>query len=112
MPGPARARPAQDVFGADVPRAGQRRTGGEWGGIAVRNASTNSAVVPAKAGTHNHRQLLLHRAGGPAFANTMACGYGSRIALAALACPGRQWRGSYLFLFTGLRFSMKAAMPS
>jgi hypothetical protein len=43
------------------------------------NAATPSAVVPAKAGTHNHRCF-----------NLSIGGYGSRLALALLAWPGRQ----------------------
>ena len=38
MPGPARARPAEDVCGADVSRAGQCRAGGEWAeDVGMRN---------------------------------------------------------------------------
>src|SRR5215468_9145017 len=44
-------------------------------------------VVPAKAGTHNHRVELLERVGDPTFAKQLpvVMGPGSRF-----ACPGRQ----------------------
>src|SRR5439155_18525836 len=35
--------------------------------------------VPAKAGTHNHREQLLSTLTAPIFAATTSCGYGSRI---------------------------------
>src|SRR5450759_752084 len=56
-------------------------------------------IVPAHAGTHNHRCLLLRRAAPTAFANTPIGGYGSRLARSLssgarsrdpLAWPGRQ----------------------
>jgi hypothetical protein len=46
-------------------------------------------VVPAKAGTYNHRHPLLRRAAAPALVNTQASGYGSRLAL-PLQGGGRQ----------------------
>jgi len=36
-------------------------------------------VVPAKAGTHNHKKQLLRQAGAANVPDTTACGYGSRI---------------------------------
>src|SRR5579859_6782271 len=48
--------------------------------VTVRRAG-KLAVVPAKAGTHNHKRLLLAALSAPAVAKTTACGYGSRIAL-------------------------------
>src|ERR1700693_6344939 len=56
-----------------------------------RNAAhISQQVVPAKAGTHNHRCVLLRPLVAPASQNTNIGGYGSRIALAALTCPGRR----------------------
>ena len=57
-----------------------------------------SAVVLAKARTHNHRRSSLGHAGASIGVTTSSCGYGSRVALAldgasrrkGLACPGRQ----------------------
>src|ERR1700760_2793777 len=57
MPGAARAGSAEDVRGADVSRAGER------GACGV--AATNSSVVPADAGTHNHRKESLRHTGSP-----------------------------------------------
>jgi hypothetical protein len=42
--------------------------------------SPSDSVVPAKAGTHNHRCLSLDQIAAPAFAKTQPCGYGSRLA--------------------------------
>ncbi len=43
-------------------------------------------VVPAKAGTHNHRAVFLKHAVAPARKPIGICGYGSR---SRCACPGR-----------------------
>jgi hypothetical protein len=64
-------------------------------------SNSNSPVVPANAGTHNHRTESLRQAITPTHRDRKACGYGSRVcardltALArrkVLACPGRQWK--------------------
>jgi hypothetical protein len=41
----------------------------------------SSHVVPAKAGTHNHRRFLLGQLVVPVCLKGAACGYGSRLAL-------------------------------
>jgi hypothetical protein len=46
-------------------------------------------VVPAKAGTHNHRRILLSTVQPPAPTTTQACGYGSR------RSPGRRRASSF-----------------
>src|SRR5258707_784738 len=43
--------------------------------------SPSNSVVPAKAGTHNHRCPLVVKAVAPAFPNINIGGYGSRLAL-------------------------------
>src|SRR5690349_20340543 len=53
-------------------------------GYGSCNGAANSAVVPAQAGTHNHRAWLLKQAGAPAFAIIESGGYGPR------PSPGRQ----------------------
>src|SRR5690349_20671691 len=75
--------------------AGWRVGPDEWSGILAFSA--NSAVVPAKAGTHNPREGLWRELVTPSLRQITPCGYGSRIcASLRCACPGRQrllWRG-------------------
>ena len=47
-----------------------------------------SAVVLAKARTHNHRRSSLGHAGASIVVTTSSCGYGSRVALASARLPG------------------------
>src|SRR5258707_394827 len=47
-------------------------------------------VVPAKAGTHNHRCLWLKPDAAPASRKTGSSGYGSRLRSQGLAWPGRR----------------------
>src|SRR5262245_25284125 len=58
--------------------------------------TTPSAVVPAKAGTHNHRKMLLDFAGAPALAKLRSVVMGSGLppkASAPLgASPAKPWR--------------------
>src|SRR5690349_17190065 len=65
---------------ATPPRAAIGRNGRRGCGSSWRVCSTHSDVVPAKAGTHNHRSL-----GRPARpqrrSTTGAGGYGSRVSL-------------------------------
>src|SRR5260370_21285800 len=45
--------------------------------LLERDAGRGYAVVPAKAGTHNHRPLLLRESHRPASSKTTAAAYGS-----------------------------------
>jgi hypothetical protein len=66
-----------------------------------------SIVVPAKAGTHNHRQELLRELPVTSFfASTPACGYGSRIGarLSRRVAPlNLAWPGRHPLLLHGFR---------
>jgi hypothetical protein len=70
----ARGRSAAGIF-----RLARIRSTRCWPRRKVSAAS--SAVVPAKAGTHNHRLALRHTARAAVCSKTAACGYGSRVAL-------------------------------
>src|SRR6266568_9155941 len=89
MPGAARPRYAQDTSRARLPRAGQRRAGEEQGGLRQQ--------MPSLRGAKRRSNPLLRGYGLLRFARN----------------DGRhQPEEIYLFLFTGLRFSINAAMPS
>jgi hypothetical protein len=60
--------------------------------------SSTPFVVPAKAGTHNHRIPVADTILAPASHNEDKGGYGSRLALALLAWPGRRRIASSLSL--------------
>src|SRR5262249_2955409 len=63
---------------------------GKCCGFASRRClRTLLAVVPANAGTHNHRVEFVGASWSSSLRKTPSCGYGSRIALASLACPAR-----------------------
>src|SRR3984957_10399852 len=67
-------------------------------GCKYQLPSSSSTVVPANAGTHNHRCLLLAEAGATLNPTTKICGYGSLrsqgrrvfISVASSLSPGRQ----------------------
>src|SRR5260370_26967042 len=87
MPDAARPRQARDVGRARLSRAGQCSAGAEPQGL------TGTTVIARSAAT-KQSTLSLRRYGLLRFARNDEKGQ------------------SYLFLFTGLRFSMNAAMPS
>src|SRR6266576_3664442 len=92
MPGAARPRYAQDISRTGLPRAGQRGAGEEQGGLRQQ--------MPSLRGAKRPKQSIL------SFGGEMDC-------FASLAMTeDHQAEEPYLFLFTGLRFSINAAMPS
>ncbi len=105
-PGATRPRCAQDIVRTRLPRAGECRAGEEQGGpyVILTTSATHSCPGRGAAFFTVHRRAGTHLNRVPK--------YGPRLSSAPLRAAQRPGHEIYLFLFTGLRFSINAAMPS